>query len=204
MKIIIQLVLAIGIIALCYFTYQSIAKPIRFNKEKDKRYIATINRLKNIRKAQIVYKDVKGTYASHFDTLINFVKFDSLPVIRSIGHIPDHLLDSLTETMAVEAGIITRDTIIISVLDSIFPDNYPIDSIKYVPFTDNDEFSIGTNEVETSSKVKIKVFQASVTNKVLLHGMDKQLVINLSSGEKFPGLKVGDINVANNNAGNWE
>jgi len=204
MKIIIQIVLAIGIIALGYFTYESIAKPIRFNTEKDIRYKATIRKLKNIRTAQIAYKDVKGAYTASFDSLINFVKNDSLPVIRSIGQIPDHLLDSLTVAMAVEEGIITRDTIMISVLDSIFPDNYPIDSIKYVPYTDNKEFELGTNEVETSSKVKVKVFEASVTNKVLLQGMDERLIINLTSGDKFPGLKVGDLNVANNNAGNWE
>ena len=58
------------------------------------------------------------------------------------------------------------------------------------------------------SGFSIPLFEASVLNNVYLNGLDKQEIINLNAQaknlEKFPGLKVGDIEIPNNNAGNWE
>ena len=70
-----------------------------------------------------------------------------------------------------------------------------------------------TNEIsklaaKLNVAVVVPVFEASVTNDIVLHGLNKQLLINLNDEKiqmnKFPGLKVGDIAAANNNAGNWE
>ena len=42
----------------------------------------------------------------------------------------------------------------------------------------------------------------------LRKGLDRQLIVNLKAEKEdmgqYPGLKVGDINNPNNNAGNWE
>ena len=44
--------------------------------------------------------------------------------------------------------------------------------------------------------------------KSLLRGLDEQLVVNEIAKRKdlelYAGLKVGDVEKANNNAGNWE
>ena len=53
--------------------YSSINGPIKFNKVKNERYTQVINRLKDIRNAQIAHKDVTGLYANNFDSLVSFI-----------------------------------------------------------------------------------------------------------------------------------
>lgn len=209
MRTAIKIVLFVVIVVLGYELYQSIMEPIRFNREKDRREKAAIQRLKDIRTAEVAFKSKYGRYTGSFDTLIHFVKYDSFPIVRAIGSIPDSLYElGMTEEEAIRKGIIIRDTSYVAVLDSIFHENYPIDSIRYVPFADTVQFFLGAGEIETGSKVKVKVFEAHVLNDVLLHGLDKQLIINYNAEREkivgFKGLKVGSLTESTNNAGNWE
>lgn len=208
MKKIIQIALAITIVVLIYFIWESIQTPIRFNKEKDKRYAATIQQLKDIRTAQIAYKAEYGGFTASFDTLIDFIKYDSMKLVKAEGSISDDLLaQGWTEAIAVQEGLIVRDTIRIAIKDTLFPENFNADELWKVPFTENDKFEMATANL-TVSKLNVNVFEAKVLNNILLHGMDRQLVINLNDRMKnqnnFPGVKVGDIIEPNNNAGNWE
>lgn len=188
MKLGIQLGLFVVIVLLAYFLYESIAEPMRFQAEKDKRYAKVIQNLKDIRTAELAYKDKYGFFADDFDKLENFVKYDSLEFIRKIGEIPDHLLDSLTEAEAVKMELIIRDTISISVLDTVFGRDYAIDSLRFVPFTSGAVFTLGAGEIETGSKVKVKVFEAKDTKP-----FDPNQV-----------LQVGSLTETTNNSGNWE
>lgn len=209
MRTVIQSILAIAVLLLAYLLFESIQEPIRFNREVKKREDATIQKLKDIRTAEVFYKAKFGIYTGSFDSLISFVKYDSVPIIRAIGSIPDSLYDlGVTEKKAIEMGIIIRDTSFVSVLDSIFPPNYNIDSLSFVPYAGQERFFLGAAELETASKVKVKVFEAHVLNNVLLHGLDRQLVINYNADREkivgFKGLKVGSLEASTNNAGNWE
>lgn len=208
MKKLIQIALGIAIVVLAYFIWESIQTPIRFNKEKDKRYAATIQQLKDIRTAQTAYKTEYGKFTASFDTLIDFIKYDSMKLVKAEGSISDDLLaQGWTEAIAVQEGLIIRDTIRIAIKDTLFPENFNADKLCKVPFTENDLFEMATANL-TVSKLNVNVFEAKVLNNILLNGMDKQLVINLNERMKnqnnFPGVKVGDIVEPNNNAGNWE
>ena len=204
MKTVIQIVLGISIVVLSYFLVESIMKPIRFKKEQTHRYSVVIQNLKDIRTAQLAYKDVYRKFTGSFDTLINFVKHDSLVIIKKIGEIDEDLLGKITEKEAIAQGLIKRDTIRVNVLDSIFADNFAIDSLRYIPFSDGKQFNLAAGEVVTGSKLKVKVFEAKAPSKYILQGMNKQMVINLNDGLEYPGLKVGSLIEANNAAGNWE
>lgn len=209
MKTAIQITLAVIIFGLTFALYKSIQKPINFDKQKKVRYDAVIANLKDIRKAQIAYKDVYKKYTGSFDTLINFVRTDSFLVVKAEGSTPDYLVDSLksvkrAEKEALRLGIISRDTIKIAIRDSIFGTDYPIDSLRYIPFTGGEEFKLGAGVFETGSKVKVQVFEASAENFSILNGLNRQLIINLNDGKNFPGLRVGSLTEATNNTGNWE
>jgi hypothetical protein len=196
-RLIIQIVLGGLIILLAYLIYSGIMKPIDFKTEKELRYAKTIERLKDIRTAQVAYKSVYQKYTGSFDTLINFIKYDSFPVEYKIG--------SLDDSIAVAKGLVFRDTIYVPVVDSVFPKGYHIDSLRYIPFTRNIEFSLLAGNITTGSKVLVQVFEASALNFDILNGMDRQLVVNLNDvAKEFKGLRVGNIKEANNNAGNWE
>lgn len=211
MKTVIQVVLAAAIIALGYLLWESIQKPIRFNKEKNRIESATIQRLKDIRTAQLAFRSEFGQFTGDFDSLIIFLKTDSFSVVQAIGSVPDSLIDELgrkkAEIQALKEGLISRDTIRLSVKDSLFTASYPIDSLKFVPYTQGYEFELGAGSLE-AGKVVVRVFEAKVPYDILLTGLDRQEIINYKElREKitgYPGLRVGSLEEATNNAGNWE
>ncbi|WP_282037438.1 hypothetical protein [Saccharicrinis aurantiacus] len=209
MKTVIQIILFLVIAGLAYAVVESVQKPIRFQKSHEMRSTEVIERLKDIRTAQVAYKTRYDKYTGSFDTLINFVKTDSLQLVKKEGSLSDSLVEAgWTEEKALKVGLISRDTIAVGVADSLFADSYPIDSLRYIPFTDGEQFELGAGIVLTGSGVKVQVFEAKVENNVYLNGLEEQEVINLNDKarklERYAGLKVGSLEETNNNAGNWE
>lgn len=210
MKTVIQIVLVAAAIILAYFLYTSVERPLDFEKAKKERYDATIERLKDIRKAEIAYKDIHGKFTGSWDTLINFVKTGELPLVRKIGMVTDSMIEAgWSEKQALKEGKIIRDTVYVNVLDTIFGKGYKIDDIKFVPVKDTVAiFHLGATTITTGSGIKVPVFEAKAHNNTILKGLDRQLVINLNesrrTNDKYPGLKVGSLEETINNAGNWE
>ena len=204
-----QIILGIAIIILIFLIWESIQKPIRFNKEKDARELATIDKLKDIRTIQIMYKDKYGEFAGSFDTLINFVKNDSIAIPKK-DYLPGWDPDTYTEKQGIKLGLIKIETAYKLVFDSLKKhlSTNDVNQIRYIPYTNNAEFVIGASEVLTGSKVRVKVFEVYALYDTLLDGLDEQLVINYIDERekivKFPGLKVGSLKEATNNTGNWE
>ena len=211
-RIIIQVVLIAIAVVLGYLIWDTIKTPINFEKEKDARYEDVIERLKDIRKAQLAYKDVHERFSGNWDSLIAFVKHDSVPKIRKIGMLTDSMIEAgLDETAAMQKGLIIRDTINASVLDEVFGKGYGIDDLKIIPHSGGQVFWLGQTIITTGSGVKVPVFEARAhNNQILSELMDdyKQQIINLNEqrrkNERYPGLKVGSVDEPNNNAGNWE
>lgn len=201
-------------ILVAYILVENIMKPIRFNKEKKVRYDATKQRLIDIRTAQEAYKVVNGKYTGSFDTLSMFLRTDSFKIIKSIGRISDSLLEAVgsrkkAEKIALKEGIIKREPVKISVLDSLFKKRKSVvDSLRLVPFTGGKVFEMASGELTTGSQVVVKVFEAKVSFDTLLYDLDRQLVINYNEEREkktgYAGLRVGSLTKASNNAGNWE
>lgn len=210
MRTVLQILLFIAAIVLTYFIYQSIQRPIDFEKAKTERYDATVERLKDIRKAQLAYKDVYGQFTGSWDTLIDFVVNDSVRNVRKVGELTDSMIEAgLTEKKAIQMGLLIRDTIRESVLESIFGKSYQADQLKIVPVPGTPtEFHLGATNITTGSGIVVPVFEAKAHNNVVLRGLDEQLIINLNdqrrTNEKYPGLRVGSLTETVNNAGNWE
>ncbi len=208
MRTALQIILAIIILVLSYLLYESIMKPIRFNRDRDIRVKAAIEKLKDIRELQVAYKSVYGKYTGSFDTLIWFYKSDSL-VSEGKELVKAYNSDEITEKEAIKKGFIKIIKTRIAVKDTLLRPNYPIEEIRYVPFTNNKiQFTMKAGEIPTPSGARVKVFEAYAKYDDLLNGLDEQLVINYIEQRekitKFPGLKVGSLNEATNNAGNWE
>jgi len=210
MRTVIQILLFIVAVVLAYLIYQSIQRPIDFDKAKEARYDVTIERLKDIRKAQLAYKDVYGRFTGSWDTLIDFVLHDSVRNVRKVGELTDSMIEAgISEKKAIQMGLLIRDTIKESVLESVFGKGYDANQLRYVPVPDTQaEFHLGATVITTGSGIKVPVFEAKAHNNTILKSLDEQLVINLNdlarTNEKYPGLKVGSLTEAINNAGNWE
>jgi hypothetical protein len=211
MKKVIQPLLIISIIVLGYLIVESIMRPIRFQREVNEREQATISRLKDIREAQKAYKDVYKRYTGSFDTLQTFLRQDSFTVVKAIGTIPEEWLDELglekAREKAINEGRIIRESSTRSVRDSLFGRTYPIDSMRFVPYTNKKEFEIESSEVQTSSNLLVQVVEVKCYYKDLLKGLNEQLIANYTDQRVtmtgFPGIKFGSLEEGTL-SGNWE
>ena len=135
---------------------------------------------------------------------------DSIKNVFKVGELTDSMIDAkITEKKAIQLGLIVRDTVKVSVLESLFGKSFDANQLRYIPVPDTDaQFHLGATIITTGSGIKVPVFEAKAHNNVILNGLDRQLVINLNdqdrTNEKYPGLKVGSLTEAINNAGNWE
>lgn len=200
-----QIFLGLLVILVSFLLYRSIIQPIRFNRDRDIREEAAISRLVDIRKAQHAFKDVHNRYTDNFDTLIGFIQNDSFKIQRKTG---SYNPDEMDENEAVNLGLVKISLTLVSIRDSLFSDKRNINSIRYVPYTDQEEFQMDVGQIVTPSGFVVRVFEVSVLYETLLNGMNKQLVTNYVNEREritgFPGLKIGSMVEVTNNAGNWE
>lgn len=184
---IIKIALIAIIIFLGYMVYESIMKPIRFNKARSVRETAVIQRLKEIRTAQLAYKSVNTRYASTFDSLIMFIKGGKFPLILKIGN-PD---DSTAK--------IIRDTVYVDVIDSLFKGNIAkVDSLPFVPYGNGAKFEFAAGIVDKGN-VKVGVFEIKSNKKIYLDGLNEDYINN----DKIKDLTVGSMSEPITD-GNWE
>jgi hypothetical protein len=197
-KTILQIGLLILIFILVYLIYQSVMRPVKFNRERDARMAEVVQNLKDIRAAQVAYKSINGKYISSFDTLLAFIRNGEIPVVKMV---PDPFDTTFTRSI--------RDTIgYISVQDSLFGKRteFNLNDLPLIPHSQGEKFQLGAGEIERS-KVKVQVFEVIALNTQFLKGLDQQLVNNyndmLETTNRFPGLKVGSMTEATLD-GNWE
>jgi hypothetical protein len=134
MKTVLQISLFIVAVVLSYFIYKSIQEPIQFEKAKKARYDATVEKLKDIRKAELAYKDVYGKFTGSWDTLLNFIMNESVINVRKVGELNDSMVEQgITEKKALQMGLIIRDSIRVPALEAIFGKGYDAKSLKDIP-----------------------------------------------------------------------
>ena len=118
-------------------------------------------------------------------------------------------LVKLNKKGEVEEYYFSRDTMWVLALDTLYPKGFNADSLRYVPFGDGAEFELRTGcDSSGKSGNKLYLFEAKTPYRTYLEGINKDELNNLIDLQlemgRYPGLKVGDAEVGNNNAGNWE
>ena len=228
MKTVLNIVLAAIAVFLLYICYESVMGPVRFEEEKNFRDKVVQARLLDIRKAQAEYSNTHDRqYTDNFDSLIYFVKNQKLPLVCKKGVLSDAQLENgRTEAKAMaiinkakktgkydevkKNGLenFSRDTTWVAVIDTIFPKGFNADSLRYVPFGNGVQFQMDTLTQVARSGAPICLLEVKTPYEAYLGDLDKQEIINLKDQQaqlnKYCGLKIGDLETANNNAGNWE
>lgn len=208
MKVTLKILLAVAVVLLAYMCYRSIMGPIEFKDERDRRENLIKARLIDIRKAQIEYKNIHKVHAANFDELSKFLKDEKLPFLIKEGVLTDEQLEKgMTEKEAVKKGLVRRDTVWVTAVDTLFGKGYNVDDLRNVPGA-NVQFTMDTATLTSGSGYTVKVFQCGVLYDDYLGDLNKQEVYNLkdkaSKMGKYAGLRVGSVEEINNNAGNWE
>lgn len=194
MKTKIQILLALVIVALGYLIIQSILEPVNFNKEAEKREREIIERLKTIRDAQVAHRLRYTAFNSDLDSLVRFIKTDSLQTVLAIGVPPE----DMTEEEAIRQGIVKRIVTWNSVMSQVFAGKaFPPDSLPYVPFGKGARFSMGADKIERGL-ITVPVFEASTTPEIYMAGTKYKIYYS-----RMDGLRVGSLTEAHLN-GNWE
>ena len=171
MKIGIQLGLAILAGFIAYMIWDSIDSKIALTETVKVRRTEVKERLTQISEAQIEYKKVRGAYAGSFDALTNFLKNDSIVQVKMEGEVPDSLLGK--EALALEMGIIKRDTTKIPVREILFADNFDkiVDNMAIIPFAEGKQFTIKAGAIE-KNKNQVSVFEVSAALTDIYAGLE--------------------------------
>jgi hypothetical protein len=206
-KQIVLLLIPINII-LAYFVYNSINSEVEFQKVAKVRIAENIQKLKDLRQVQIAFKKVNNTYANNFDVLIDFLENDSMPIVKATRETPDSLINGIqmSDELALELGLITRDTAYILAKETVFDNVYlnsrnekfPLElaALTQVPHSD-ENYNINAGIVE-KGKVLVQVFEISATYGAVFTGLDAK-----NKSYELDGLlKVGSMDEASLN-GNW-
>ncbi|MDD2327328.1 MAG: hypothetical protein PHZ13_03285 [bacterium] len=234
MKVVMRVLLALAIVLLAYICWKSIQGPIDFNAEVARRDKAVIQRLIDIRTAQVALRGQTGSYTASLDTLTQFVKDGKIATLIKEGDLTEAQLEAgMTEEKAMEiirkgnvaaikaAGLwdeqknapqLVRDSIFSSAVEVLYPNRtrFSIDSLGYVPFGNGAQFEMGVDSLITASGYPIQVFEAKTHYRTYLGDLDQKLLeqkiqeVLDRPGNKYPGMQVGSLEIANNNAGNWE
>ncbi len=233
MKVVVRILLVAAIALLAFLCWRSIQGPIDFKKEVEFRDKAVIQRLVDIRSAQVAYRSQNGSYTGSFDTLANFVKNGKMVSISRSGDLTEAQLEAgMTEAKAMgiirkgnvaaikAAGLwndqtdspqLVRDSIFAPAIEVLFPGrNLNADSLQYVPYGNGTKFEMAKGQITTASGYPVEVFEAKTPYTAYLGDLDQKLLeqkiqeVLDRPGDKYPGMMVGSLEAANNNAGNWE
>lgn len=204
-KAAIQIVLALVVIGLAFVVYRQLTIPLQFDKEVEKRSAAVIDRIKDIRSAERAYKQVYNKYCGNFDSLIAFVLTDSMVYERSFG--------SADDSVAVARGLVKSEQFKMAVIDTAFGTKKltpaQVQQLRYIPYSADQEYILEAGALETESGVTVQVFECRAPFKAYLSDLNHQELVNLidereNTFKDYPGIKVGSMTSATNDAGNWE
>lgn len=192
----IRLVLWALVLGLGYALFNTIMNPIRFNKEKKDRSADVIERLKDVRKAQIAFKEVNRFYAQSFNELIPFVDSGKFTIVQRRDEELKYYNEIYREYQLKDTTYV--DTLgYASIKDSIFSADYNLEKLRFIPHTENVELKLRAGKIK-SGKLNVHVFEARAPKEEYLVGLDEDLVKNASKD-----LVVGSMTSAKIN-GNWE
>lgn len=210
--VVLSILFAIGAVYFGYQNYNTIDSELKYVKAKELDYKMTVQKLKDIRTAQIAFKDQTGRFTKDWGELKQFIMGGKIPTIKKFGSLPDSVT---TEAQALELGLIqsrpagmsdeeiiaqgllVRDTVYENAKAVLFENEkamskrlFPLDieKLQYTPGDGNVEFLLNAGFVDVSGGIKKPVFL--VEDPEPFHKDDE-------------ALKVGSMTEVKTN-GNWK
>ena len=193
-------------VVLVFLIFRSINAPIKFNEVKNERYSKVIERLKDIRNAQIAFKSVNGIYSNDFQELIKFVDSAEFTITQKrdssyMEYDRIYRIDMLRE-------IIVTDTLgFVSVKDSLFANNLGYKDMASVPIQGIESlFSLKADIIDKNG-YNVPVFEVRVPKDIVLFDQNKDLLSQEKEtisvdGVNGPDLVLGSLTDVST-SGNW-
>ena len=199
-------VLYILSLILVFLIFKSINSPIKFNEVKNERYSKVIDRLKDIRNAQIAFKSVNGIYSNDFEELIKFIDSAEFTITQKrdssyMEYDRIYRIDMLRE-------IIVTDTLgFVSVKDSLFANNIDYKNMASIPIEGVESLFTLKADVIDKNGYNVPVFEVRVSKDVILFDQNKDLLSQEKEtmsvdGVNGPDLVLGSLTDVST-SGNW-
>ena len=191
---------------LVFAIYNSINSPIEFNMVKNERYLKVIDRLKDIRNAQVAFKSVNGIYSNDFEELVKFVDSAQFTIVQKrdssyMQYDRVYRIDMLREVIVV-------DTLgYVSVKDSLFSNTDSYKSMASIPIDGIDEkFKLKADIIDKNG-YNVPVFEVRVSKDLILFDQNKDLITQEKQtvsvdGVNGPDIVLGSLSDVSTN-GNW-
>ena len=191
---------------LVFAIYQSINSPIEFNKVKNERYLKVIDRLKDIRNAQVAFKSVNGIYSNSFEELVKFVDSAQFTIVQKrdssyMQYDRIYRIDMLREVIVI-------DTLgYVSVKDSLFADTDSYKLMASIPIEGiDDKFKLKADIIDKNG-YNVPVFEVRVSKDLILFDQNKDLITQEKQtvsvdGVNGPDIVLGSLSDVSTN-GNW-
>lgn len=219
-KTIIQIVLAVAIVALAVVLYRSITKPMKFDNEFKVRRDACATKLKAIRTLEEAYKQTYTVYCGNFDTLLNrLMNEDSLLISQRVmnqeainaaqAKDPNFDVNDVPQLEAIKKGYMKLVQTYVNPIAQLreqgklsYKDQDGVSheytdedlmNLRYVPYPEGtkNEFKLSAGMLDRAG-LKVPVFECSVDLKDLMSDMPAQDVANkIASIERVPGKYAG-------------
>ncbi|MDO6623429.1 hypothetical protein Q4509_11245 [Oceanihabitans sp. 1_MG-2023] len=192
-----------------YQTFNSIYEPIKFNKVKQKRYAAVIEKMVDVRDAQLAHRQVTGTFAPNFDNLIKFIDTAKFTITqRRVETVLDEEKTKLFGGVETMKDITVIDTLgYVSVKDSLFKNSDRYKSMMNIPSIEGAKIEMKSGLLGEEGETKIPVFEAKLSKNVILADQNKDLLAQENETVSVDGvngdaIRVGSLNEVNT-SGNW-
>ncbi|RYH71911.1 hypothetical protein EVU94_14445 [Flavobacteriaceae bacterium 144Ye] len=190
---------------LAYSTFMSVYGEIQFNQLKEKRYAVVIEKLKDIRDAELAHRTVTGKFTDNFDDLVKFIDTAQYTITqRRDSTVIDEELTRRYGGVETTKDIVIIDTLgFVPVKDSLFGADTRYKTMMNVPVgQEGAKFELKAGMLD-----EIPVFEAKVDKSVILFDQDKNLVkkekqVISVDGVNGPSLKVGSMDEVKT-IGNW-
>lgn len=208
-KPVILLVLWVLIAFLGYKTFMSVYGEIQFNKIKDERYAKVIDKLIDIRDAQLAHRTVTGKFAHNWDGLVKFIDTAEFTITqRRDTSVLDEEATRRFGGVETFKDIVVIDTLdFVSVKDSLFGVDTRYKTMMNMPVgKEGAKFELKAGVLEQNA-INIPVFEVRAPKKLILDGEDPYLIAKESQVQSVDGvngdaIKVGSMDEVNTN-GNW-
>lgn len=212
-----QLFLLVGALLVAYFGWNSVNEPVQFDKERDEKYIEVIHKMREIRDAQIAYRDYHNQYAPTWDELISFIDTGKYVVLEK----KDVKVMKTQRGLSYEGTKTVIDTLdVVPLKDSLFKkyktaSKTQINELRYIPgLKDKKEFEIESTLEENydslnERNIRTIRFEVRVPKRILLNSLNNnydqfyvEREINAKKDIKDSVLKIGSLYI-NSTDGNW-
>lgn len=130
-----------------FLIYRSVKDDVEYASKVFEIDFQVIERLQEVQRAQLAYKDMKGKFAGDFDSLIYFFENEKYMKIRSVGDLDQDSLSGLS-----------IDTIYLDPKIEFFTADYDLNKLALVPPHDTAKFIIRADFIEKNN-IKLPVFE---------------------------------------------